>query len=766
MRTAEITSLELLTGLATDLTTVEEVDTQTVIEDTPATPPRPVAEVAIPHHSPGAVSEMSGTTAISSFTMIEADKLQPRFMLRHLPKLYQEAVEFGEHLVPQNGRMEDDDIRIKEMLKPDSDFVADYNDLDQQLMARIAHFRGEHQRYIHIRAVHAALFGSGRDVAAAQTGLDLILYQANLIVLAKQMIHSDRNDKDMERAIRELDSSFPALFLPALILGINAAESATGDSALLQETFELALELRTQLAILCLEQGAPDEAFDPDAALEEVFFHSQSTENDNHSAIVRGWSVSMLGEEDALPKAFMNKVVYRINEIRSFFLSDDQSLGRGETVDLEGLGSANPWKVLLLRLLGWVRSRSQELQAAIQQQGGELGILEKVKAEIQEPTAAPERVHLVPRVSPRKKRSTFGRDRRRSSRKFDPNAEVNDEVLDKIIARERGAAIQSTEAASQHETPGVEAEEEVAMIPLEEDDWLPPHDDEQDQVIEPPQDAVQNIAEEASAHVPESSRPPQSTGDFVKLLKETRTLDKENRGTSLFERQATAQRVDFGDGFDESQPTPGPSRKGKEPQRSTTMKRRRQIGEVSDEEDDDAFETQQRDANVQQQRAKAKRVRIDPSSSGAPTSHQPQARDEDVDIPPVENEEPSESEVPEMTEEAPPRSTLESQKALARASTLHRTTRKPRRARALWSVREEEALIDYMAEYPKQYSKILAVDKEGEMLLQQRTQVDLKDKVRNMAKIMIKSGAGLRPGFQDVVTPAIAAQLLEDGYVW
>ncbi|OAG08262.1 uncharacterized protein CC84DRAFT_1085793 [Paraphaeosphaeria sporulosa] len=795
-------------AIPADLTVVEEVQ----IPNAPASPPRTSTEIAIPRRSLGAVSEMSGTTAISSFTMVEAETLEPRFMLRYLSRLHEEVVECLDHLVPAEGGMVEDAQRIELLHDPNSDFLADYNAFDLQLRARLSHYRGDNQQYIHIRAAHAALFPGPNQDAATRTGLDLLLYQANLIVFAKDMMPLERNDKTTVAALRDLDTHFPSLFLPALTLDINAAESAAGESALLQETFELALELRTQLAISSLSHGLTDNAFDPDAALDEVFCHPP--ESIPQLGVFRGWSTFELGGEDSpLPGAFVQKVVARMAAIREFFSTGETSQGQEGSVNLDDLSATFPWTALVLRLVGWVRARDNELAAAIHYHGGARGILEMIKAEKERAIAVVGTGRVVSRSSPRKSRSSFGRNRRRSSGKFDPNAEVDTEVLSKLIARE-GAHPQLQTAPAASTTLQESQEEEAELMAMEhgqemqQDDDVesqPYRDDEGNDATNAVEQHVHDLAADDIVPTPveeilnhplpvqepeilEASRPPQSTNDFVSLLKETRSSDKENRGiSSLFERQANAQRVQFGDGFDDSQPTPGPSRsqpsagasrKGKEPQRPSPRKRK--IHEVSDDDDDDdAFETAPRSRNIQQQRANApKRVRIEPSSSGAPTSHQPRPKyfndgfQSIEDFPRPENDEPSEPEAPEMTEEAPPRSTFDDIRALARANAIHKPRR--RRINRPWTTAEEEALISYMSECPRQYSKILQIDRDsprkyfhalenGEWIAY-RSQVDLKDKARVMAKNMIKAGAGLRPGFQGVITPAMEQQLRADGF--
>jgi hypothetical protein len=94
-----------------------------------------------------------------------------------------------------------------------------------------------------------------------------------------------------------------------------------------------------------------------------------------------------------------------------------------------------------------------------------------------------------------------------------------------------------------------------------------------------------------------------------------------------------------------------------------------------------------------------------------------------------------------MTEEAPP-STYQAQRRLAKqniamAPLVRR--RNDRQPRTDWSAREENVFAEYMAMYPAKYAAILRYDADqGYNVLQDRTQVNLKDKARSMAINMIK----------------------------
>ncbi|KAJ4993944.1 hypothetical protein SVAN01_00421 [Stagonosporopsis vannaccii] len=807
---------------ALDLTVVEEVDTEVAFDDAPATPkridlPLPLEQQAF--RSPGAVSEMSGTTAISSFSMIEAEFLEPKYMLKHMRKLCDAANEFLEHLTPQDGNITDDHHNMQEMLKPGSDFAEEFHDFDEELKLHMKHFKGDDSSYINVRAVHRALFGSYNDVGALQSGMNTVLYTANVLVLAKQMIGSSRSDKGVFDRLRQLDNLFPSQFMRSL--AAVSPNATAGDSALLKETFSLALEIRTQLAILSLERSASESDFDAYEALQGIFLKSEATQEEG--GLLRGWSVAALGGEDAnLSQELQERIAERFNELRGFLPMDTQSLENGDVVDLEGLNSAFEWEATILNSLHWVRLRRLELGAAIEAAGGTAAILSNVKQAIASPRPAPEEAEPLnaPRDSPRKKRASFGRQRRRSSRKFDPNAPVDLRAIDALKARERDSGVHFDPKDPQ---PGdlfeEVAEEEddaqqVAEEPLE--DEAVPVDvqdgrelSEQLEVIqretwEPQGDAtlVAGDDEFEDTDTPSHLSPPKSTQDVLAALKSVPT-GKENRKAARFvDRQPNAVRVDFGEGFDSSQATPGPSTqaldKGKQradPPPSVSRKRAR---EDSDEDDDnDGFETADRAAQAQDRRQKApvsKRVRVNPPSSAtAPPSHQPMRasqpsgpEDEELRVPPrrlppssapepplrepSSASSPEAESAPEMTEPAPPRSTYQSQHRLALQNSAIGGAGKTRQPRRTWTDEQEDAFIAYMELLGPSYTKIQKYDQgpEGFGILEEFSQVNFKDKARTMAVNMIKSGTGLRPGFENIVsaTSKDGRRLLEAGFTW
>jgi hypothetical protein len=711
--------------------------------------------------------------------MVEAGGLDADEIRDHVSELYSSATKFLNHLAPNNAQIEEDDKHIQEIQKPDSTFTKRYRRYEAVLNINLSDFRTKDQEYVRLRAIHRRL-QEDRDPAEPQPAIDLVVYLANLVIFTKQMIGSDRGTQEMWVTLRELDRAFPRYFLPAVANG--SLRPLTGQSSLQKETFELALELRTHLAIRVLESASNEPDFDPEATLDEVFYRSG---NGGEAATIRGWHVPGLEDED-LSGEQIAQIEDQMERIRELF------------ADIDTLGTAFPWKSLVLQLLQWVRLRHRELQAAIQRLGGIDAIADMLRNGTQPPTeSAPTTAwRKSPRKSPRKSRTSFTRERRRASGKFDAHDVSKNAIVDALIARENTVIIQAGGESFQQlgeETlvgrensilpsgrdkhVGRQARAEAAAQPAKiatitqhvpEQTVQRPTEasrpqqlgrvpslqqttvhsrasvqhrlDDQDHQPILNDDDDQQHTEEAPVAGPSQSAPRPSGVEYVRRMQEKQKVDKENQNRrGWFERHPTAEREEWGDGFDgrygvdQSQRpvASAPSRKGKEPQRSSPRKRPRAFVDS----DEDEFETVEHDSRAQERRQEApvaKRARIQPASS-APPSHQPEARN------PVPQEESlSEAEAPDMTEEAPAPTYAERQ-ALARQNERAAAARRNKRIRKPWTAREEEAFMEYMAMYPQRYSAILEHDRtEGYNLLQERTQVNLKDKARNMAVNMIK----------------------------
>ncbi|KAH7139342.1 hypothetical protein B0J11DRAFT_423907 [Dendryphion nanum] len=769
------------------LPTVEEVELQDISIGTPQRlNHEPITNA---QRSPGALSQMSGTTAISSFSSVEAELLNVSAILRQLPKLYSDSTEFLNHLVPSDCTIDDDNQHIQEARKPDSSFNETFRDLEEVFNLRLAKFRGEDQQYVRLRAVHRALLGPDRDPSTMWSGIDLIVYLANLVVFAKSMIGSDRNEPEIWGALRELDGSlFPQLFLPSLSEG--AEPSPAGESSLLVPTFELALELRVQLAMQVLEEASERDNFNPEETLMELFTNSKSPDN---RPIVRGWMIPGIGGKDEdLPTHLHSRVLAQMEDIRQHFPTDTHSLERGHLVDFESLDLAFPWRSLILQLLDWVRSRHAEIQTAIESLGGIKVISARLRTEMEQPNTEPSKK--------RKSRVSFRENRRRSSHKFDPHAKRIDAAVS--LLKEKQADTMPPQAVAPRSVPPLIAGQSIrTVIPTQKQSG--PARDEVSTVRvgspkkpthRPVQQVVKNITPDEFVDnqmyqspeddtEPPSSFPPSSKADFIREFREKKRTDKENHHRRPVDLQKNVRMIEHGkepvgNEYDSASAQRDPSHTAKDKQQAEPLARKRRLPflEEDSEDEDDAFETVERSTIAQERRQKApvaKKSRTGPTSS-APTSHQPRPRSVSKEFAHAELEEsPSDRDAPEMTEDQPPPSTIADFKKLARInSSAQAIQRKERgRGRVAWSDEEEQELVKYMGLFPQQYAVILKEDLHGpyaRQLLQGRTQVNLKDKARHLAMVFIKSGTGVKKGFEHVIQKhtTIGKQLLDDGYDW
>jgi len=398
----------------------EEEEEEEEEEDRPQTPP-PGAQGSIPHRSPGGVSEMSGTTAISSLSQLDAEDLDPEEILEHIDELYSASKKFLGILVPDNGKDAD---TVKGLRMPGSRLSERFRAREEVLNMHLEVFRKSPQQYIRRPSILRALLGE-QGQPSVHIPAELIIYKANLVVFAKQMITSQREHKPMWDTLRQLDMSlFPILFLS----GFEDKQSASShSSALLSETFALGLDIRTQLAITVLQNkhASNDGDWDPDEMLNEVFYNTQGGPQ-----MYRGWEVNGLGADGTdLPRQFQNKIRQRIEEIRNHFTEETQQLEEGDFVDFESLTADFDWDKFIHQVLNWARLRNREIETKIKEKGGIDDLVETLKDKIMSPTqpqrqsvdsGAVDSGAVEPGPSPKKPRTSFGAERRRSRRSYDP----------------------------------------------------------------------------------------------------------------------------------------------------------------------------------------------------------------------------------------------------------------------------------------------------------------------------------------------------------
>jgi hypothetical protein len=288
--------------------------------------------------------------------------LDPFVIIKALSDLHHVADSILDFLTPNSVSLASILEMTKKLQDPRSSQSRRLDHLLSNFSSEINHF-GQ-QTYIDVAHVARALPSveipsTSESSQASSWTVDGILYKVNCARLALEILTASNTKNSLEPALYNLEGKFPAPYMNHLVkvASINDA----GTSSLRRETFDLALDIRTHFLKLSLERHLFDEAFDPNAVLNHVFF-DEMLEEENDQPALRGFNIPALQDESGLlPQHLEDDVYERIGHVRHFF--------RDETaVDLEGWEAAFPWSEFLLHAAKWVRMRVREINQHLSQQ--------------------------------------------------------------------------------------------------------------------------------------------------------------------------------------------------------------------------------------------------------------------------------------------------------------------------------------------------------------------------------------------------------------
>ncbi|KAF5015404.1 hypothetical protein F66182_13282, partial [Fusarium sp. NRRL 66182] len=192
--------------------------------------------------------------------------------------------------------------------------------------------------------------------------VDGIIYKSNCARLALEILTRITMTEDAEESLYALEGQFPMPFLSALA-NENMAKNA-GISGLRRETFDLALQVRTQFLKMRLlyDKGVTD--LDPNLLLQDVFYNANldSQAPASPTPTLRGFSLPSFQDVDGnLPEQYTKDVNDRIREITACFQADGQ-------VDFDALDERYSWEDFIFSVAKWLRSRNEELNSHLDQQ--------------------------------------------------------------------------------------------------------------------------------------------------------------------------------------------------------------------------------------------------------------------------------------------------------------------------------------------------------------------------------------------------------------
>ncbi|ERF71417.1 hypothetical protein EPUS_08686 [Endocarpon pusillum Z07020] len=621
-----------------------------------------------------------------------------------------------------------------------------------------------------------------QQVGIGQWRPDAIFQLANLANFAAAILGPSATSGQESGVLNTMLEQFPYPFTYGFEEPIEGP-LRKGYSSLLEETFVVGLEIRTQLAIALFVERESKPNFDPDGVLDEVFF----TEDDEKSKRFRSFNAEGLCiQERILPKRFERPVSQRIQALREHFPDNIEGM-----VNIRSLKISFPWENFLSQTMSWVQARADELIQQIENQGG----VNKIQQSLQEKANSARNLRLHD-VAEDWQRALPGANKAVASLQNVPPVSRPALPLDnskpvkpiRKSLREEAHRFKELKALVAQESAAAEGVATATALVEEELEGSP-------SLGANFEDAPVSTARELllDQNIDLSLTKEIFTSDEMKRRESNKeNIDIRSRPKTFVDRQENAQKVPWGDESQEtfsSTPTnratsrkrprtqtqdaddkeddfenrwpANPNKRRKEirdktDQRKTsgrapTKRNRSKISEsvlsVVGTEDDTEYEADRDQAATDQQLADiGEGTSPLRSSHRPPPSHQPPRRtaprssNTHTDSPPASS--------------APPPSTaqqLEFMRARARDPTVAMKPRKLQ-TRTPYTPAEEARLIELIEEYGTSYTLIKQLDEQHEdgPLLLEKSQVQLKDKAQELKFQFLKTGAPLPANFDTI----------------
>ena len=315
--------------------------------------------------SPGGASAFSGTTVRTSLPVQDAADPNTEGMLDALPDLSEAADKLLGCLVPSEIS---DAIIISKMTKLHTKgTTASVNWRRHRNAFQAQRELYGSDSYINPSAALKTLLGT-KQLSEATSGPwrpDALFQKANLAVLASSIF--TRRWQEDDQFIEDLEQAFPRYFTEALA---SSDTLMAGHSMLIMDTFQFALEVRTQYAIMLLARYSARPNFDSDVVLHQVFYKNED--------VLKGWGVPGIHSED-LTDEFEDAVLKRLAQLREAFTDILENAVAG----IERLRATFPWSSFLHRTVAWISERMKEIEAQITASGGNQAICESLSDEVQ-----------------------------------------------------------------------------------------------------------------------------------------------------------------------------------------------------------------------------------------------------------------------------------------------------------------------------------------------------------------------------------------------
>lgn len=322
---------------------------------------------------PSVLSNVSGTTAVSP-NSAQADTTERTFddVCYALPHLHEAAEDLLEVLAPENATAEDLGLIVDELKTSGSRSSLGLKRCADSLATQLGSLT--EGRYINPTVFLRSVLKSGvlAKLDSSPWRPDDILYKANLANLVRHLATQERDADDTYDLLDGLDPIMPSFFVSAFGT-TEDGQAPVGASTLLRQTFDVALQLRTQLLVLQLIRSSGDADSDPSELIDSVFFKAAERRGPPQ---VRGWDFPQFSDAGLTKAGLKTEMLKRVERVRSH-------LSEEGVVDLDSLAADFGWRPFQVSVLDWARMRNRELNGAMEARGGARALVKELKRTVE-----------------------------------------------------------------------------------------------------------------------------------------------------------------------------------------------------------------------------------------------------------------------------------------------------------------------------------------------------------------------------------------------
>jgi hypothetical protein len=346
------------------------------------------------------MSTMSGTTALTSHSAQEMADLDSEMVVKLIPSLFRDTSKLLDILLPVDVTAPAVEAIVKELQVPGSSRGKMLRYIEETFGITRRNFGSE--LFINPTYILRKLFNQ-QDPGMGDSRPEIVLHAANIATLVKGLLIAQRDNLNTMPLLQRLDDLFPSPFLSHF-----ETTSQYGTSALIQVSFDFALELRTQTIISILNAFKENHNYDPDQLISQIFYEPPAQRDPLLStyedSVINGEFRKIGGSADSWPTskavfaAQSRKISERVEAIRESFNVDSQAIEDGDYVDFDQLHTKFPWINFITEAMKWSQLRMEEINRGLEAQGGIHNVATALAEEIQNQNSQIELNYEPPRA--------------------------------------------------------------------------------------------------------------------------------------------------------------------------------------------------------------------------------------------------------------------------------------------------------------------------------------------------------------------------------